>query len=80
MKTNNSWKAFLQGAASIFCPGVIKIEPLREVECKADIGSCWKAVGDYMRTALGYIDEEISQQPTDNKNTPYDMKYWSSTL
>lgn len=63
------WQAFMEGMASVFCPGVIKIEaePLREEDCKTDIASCWKAVGDYMRTAFGYIDNAISQQQ--NKDT-----------
>lgn len=68
-QTNKSWKAFMQGMASVFCPFMIEIEPLREEDCKADIASCWRAVGDDMRTALGYIDNVISQQPTDDKNT-----------
>lgn len=72
----------MQGMASVFCPGVIKIEaePLREEDCKADIGSCWKAVGDYMRTAMGYIDNVILQQQKNDKDTHYDPNHWSSTL
>lgn len=71
----------MQGMASVFYPGVVKIEtePLREVDCKADIALCWKAVGDYMRTAFGYIDNVIPQQ-TNDKATYYDPNLWSSTL
>lgn len=69
MKTNKSWKSFLQGAASIFCPGVIKIEPPHEVGCADGIAKDWKAVGDYMRTAFGYIDNAISQQQKNDKST-----------
>lgn len=69
----------MQGMASVFCPDVIKIEPLREENCKTDVASCWKAVGDYMRTAFGYFDKAISQQ-TNDKGTYYDPNLWSSTL
>ena len=62
MKMNKSWKVFMQGLASVFCPGVIKIKPLPEEDCKTDIASCWRAVGNDMRTAFGYIDKVISKQ------------------
>lgn len=69
MMRSDLWKAFMQGAASIFCLGGTDIEPLREEDCKTDIGSCWKAVGDDMRTAFGYIDNVISQQQKNDKDT-----------
>lgn len=55
----------MQGAASVFFPSVKEIESLREEDCKADICSCWKAVGDDMRAAFGYLDEAINGQHPD---------------